>query len=98
MIHGPSEHGIRCGDIAGVEILECQKRNDALGHAVDVDRVVSIMEVLRSRVRPKKMLSIEFESTPDVGIKFGCFKATLNRLQATQIVSRVEVINPVLGG
>ena len=70
VLHGPVVYGMGEADVALVEIPEGQKRDDALGHAVDVDGVCPVVEILRGAVLPEEVLAVEFEALADPGVEF----------------------------
>ena len=80
-IHGPVEHRTRQGNIAGVEILKLDKRNDALRDAMNIDGIRSVMEIPDGAVLPEKVGSIEIKTFSNTRIEFSCIGIPANRPQ-----------------
>ncbi len=70
MLHRPVEYGMRELHIARIKIPEFKKREDALRHTVDIQRVDTVVEVLWSRVLTEKMSPIELETSSHTGVEF----------------------------
>ena len=95
-IHGPLEHRTRQGNIAGVDILKLDERNDALCDAVNIDGIRAVMEIPDGAVVPEKVRSIEIKTFSNTRIEFGCMGIPSNRPQRAEIVSSMEIIDPSL--
>jgi hypothetical protein len=83
-------------EIAGVQMSERKKRDDALGHAVGVDRIGAVMVVLDRSVLAKEVIAVERKPSPNGRVKFRCPSAHSNALQGTEIETCVEVVDPAL--
>jgi hypothetical protein len=57
-------------NIVFIKIFENQQRDDALGHTVNIDRIRAIVKILGRPVFSEKVISVEFESPTNMGIKF----------------------------
>src|SRR2546427_5325879 len=59
VIHGPPEDRMCYSDVARVEISKREECDDALGHTMNVDRVVTVMKVFCCTVLPEKVGAVE---------------------------------------
>ena len=82
MFHGPAEDRTGQLDIAcRIEILELQKRNDALGHTVSVDRIGVVGEVPDGAILPEKVSPEETEPAPQARFELLCSGTLADRPQ-----------------
>src|SRR5262245_44887181 len=78
------------------DATERNERNDALRHAVDVDRVGAVGEIARRSVRAKEVATIELQPAPDMQIESSRIRVAPDRVQRTEVVAAVKVVDPLL--
>ncbi len=96
MIHCPLEYRTRQIDIARVEVLKREERDDALRHGVNVHGVRAVMKISGCAVLAEKVGSVELEPAPDARFELHCSGIAANGLQRAQVVAGMEVVNPSL--
>jgi len=77
-------------------IAQRDQRDDALRRAVNVDRVRPVVKVLRRAVVEKEVRAIERQAATDAMLKLVGPENAGDVLQRAQVVSRVEVVDPLL--
>src|SRR5438093_13011937 len=63
---------------------------------MNVDRVGAVMEVPHCTIRAEEMPSVELEPAPDARGELWRVRVLANRRQCTEVISRVEVVDPRL--
>src|SRR5436309_14458039 len=63
---------------------------------MNVDRVGAVMEVPHCTIRAEEMPSVELEPAPDARGELCRVRVLANRLQCTEVISSVEVVDPRL--
>ena len=98
VFHGPGAHDMGQVEVDLVEIPEGQERDDALGHAVDVDGKRAVVEVLRGSIFPEEVIAEEFEALANPVVEFRCAGIPRDGPEGAEVVARVEVVGPALRG
>src|SRR5260370_8039255 len=97
VIHRPPEDRPRQSDVARVEILQLEERDDALRDTVDVDWIRAVVEVSARTVLAKEVGAVELEPAPDARVELSGLRVPGDGSQPAALVSGAEVLDPALG-
>jgi Ni,Fe-hydrogenase III small subunit len=79
VFHRPLEDLVRQNGVASVEGLQFDHRDDALRHAVSVDRVSAVVKIPGCAVLPEEVIAIKIESIPKAQFEFIGVRVLSNR-------------------
>ena len=96
MIHGPLKYGTCRWDAVRVKVFESHKRDNALGHAVDVHRILMVVKISYRPVRTEKVGAVEIEAAPNMRLEFLRLDISRNGVQRAEVEASVKVIDPSL--
>ena len=70
VVDGPAKDAPGKVNISRIKVFEFNQCYNALGNAVDVNRIGLVMKIFRDTIFTEKMISIERKTTLDTGFKF----------------------------
>jgi len=82
--------------IAGVQVSECDQRDDRLGDGVDIDRVGLVVIVGSDMVTPQEVSAIELKTLEEVGVELRGVQLTCDVPECAEVEARVEIVDPAL--
>jgi len=77
-------------------MFELKERDDALRYAVNVDRVGAVVKISDCTVLAEKMVPVKLQAAPNATLELRGLGVPANRLQRAEVISGVEVVNPML--
>src|ERR1700716_1166110 len=89
---------MRQSNIARIEVFKIKKCDDALCHAVSVDRIGAIVKVTDCTVLTKEMRTVELQTATQARFELSCFSTPSGGSQRGQIEPGVNIVNPFLMG
>src|SRR6266851_6752711 len=87
---------MRQSNITGIEVFKIEKCDDALRHAVGVDRIGAVVKVSDRPILSEEIGSVELETTTHTRFELGRFDTPSDSSQRGQVEPGVEVVNPSL--
>src|SRR5262249_32495888 len=96
--HAPLEDALGQSRVCAVKVFELRQRNETLSHAVPVYGISAVVKIPGRAILAEEVLNVEFVAQADLVLELVRIGAFANRSQPAEVVTGVEIINPLLGG